>query len=179
MSGIRVRRLKLRGVSKDYEVGFLADGAVRPLSVIAGEISTGKTSVLELIDYCLGASRHPRHPEIQRQARSALLEVELSGETNVIERPRFSTEQLAYVHRCSMDDLSRPHAKDRRVIPVLANALDLPCDRLHPLGVDAVGLVAHERLAGELEQHPPEGGAPRIDRRGDLALGLGAHRPTL
>lgn len=116
MSGIRVRRLKLRGVSKDYEVGFLADGAVRPLSVIAGEISTGKTSVLELIDYCLGASRHPRHPEIQRQARAALLEVELSGEANVIERPLFSTEQLAYVHRCSMDDLSRPHAKDRRVI---------------------------------------------------------------
>ena len=63
MSGIRVRRLLLRGVSKDYEVGSLADGGVRPLSVIAGEISTGKTSVLELIDYHLGASRHPRHPD--------------------------------------------------------------------------------------------------------------------
>jgi hypothetical protein len=137
-------------VSKDYEVGFSADGAVRPLSVVAGEISTGKTSVLELIDYCLGASRHPRHPEIQRQARSGLLEVELSGEANVIERPLFSTEQLAYVHRCSMDDLDRPHAKERRVIdpPGAPNSLSML-------------LLEHCGLAGlSLKQAPTRADSP-------------------
>jgi hypothetical protein len=55
--GIRIRRLRLLGASRQYDVGFLADGRVRPLAVVAGPAMTGKTSVLECINYCFGADR--------------------------------------------------------------------------------------------------------------------------
>ena len=104
--GIRIRQLRLRGADRTYDVSFLySDGTVRPISVIAGEIATGKTSILELIDYCLGASTHPRHPEIERRARVALLEIEYGDSVAVIERPLGSYSK-AYVHHVSLDELS-------------------------------------------------------------------------
>lgn len=111
---LRIRRLRLVGVGKSYEVDLTTDGAVRPLSVIAGEISTGKTSVLEFVDYCLGAGGHPRHIEIERRVRSALLEVEVDGAVSVIERPTFATDQTATIHRCTIEELTEPHTMERR-----------------------------------------------------------------
>jgi len=67
--GIRIRRLRLHGDDRDYDVDFRApDDTVRPLSVLAGAFSTGKTTILEFVDYCLGANDHPRHPEITPKA---------------------------------------------------------------------------------------------------------------
>src|ERR1700741_2089191 len=79
--GIRMRRLRLHGADRTYDVDFRAatTDAPRPPSLIAGAFSTGKTTILEFIDYCLGASDHPRHPEITPKVRKATLEVELSG----------------------------------------------------------------------------------------------------
>jgi hypothetical protein len=85
--GIRVRRLRLAAADRTYDIDFRrTDGSVRALSVIAGAFSTGKTAVLEFIDYCLGAFDHPRHPEVMPRVRTAALEVDLSGATHVIER---------------------------------------------------------------------------------------------
>jgi len=84
--------------------------------MVAGEISTGKSSVLEFIDYCLGAGEHPSHPEIQRKVRAALLEVELGDSVTVIERPVFTTSSVATVHQCSLDGLSDPHTTIRKVL---------------------------------------------------------------
>ena len=110
---LRLRELRLIGIGRNYGVNLTADGQARPLSVIAGEISTGKSSVLEFIDYCLGSSRHPRHFEIERRVRSALLEIEVDGEISVIERPTFASDQFATVHRCALDQLGEPHATQR------------------------------------------------------------------
>jgi len=115
---IRIRRLRLIGVSQNYGVVFLDGDSPRRLSVVAGEISTGKTSVLEFVDYCLGASTHPKHQEVQRQVRSALLEVELSGEVAVIERALDGGSGVAFVHACRLEDIGTPHTKVMRpVIP--------------------------------------------------------------
>jgi hypothetical protein len=85
--GIRLRRLRLATADRTYDIDFRRpDGSVRALSVIAGAFSTGKTAVLEFIDYCLGAVDHPRHPEVMPRVRTAALEVDLSGATHVIER---------------------------------------------------------------------------------------------
>lgn len=104
MAGITVKTLKLRGIAKDYEYSF------RPgLNIISGPISTGKTSILEFIDYCFGANSHPEHIEIQKKARSALLETEINGETIVIERPLFTSERKATIHECSLLDIGIEH----------------------------------------------------------------------
>jgi hypothetical protein len=113
---IRIRHLRLTGVARNYDVSFVTSAGLRNLSVVAGEISTGKSSVLELIDFCLGASSHPRHHEIERQARTALLEVDLSGEVVVIERPLFAAHSAAFIHQCAITELDEPHAKLRRPI---------------------------------------------------------------
>jgi hypothetical protein len=113
---LRIRELRLLGLGRTYGVDFTRDGEPRPLSVIAGEISTGKTTVLEFVDYCLGSSRHPRHLEIERHVRAALLEVEIDGTVMVIERATFTTEQMATVHRCALSELDESHTMERRLL---------------------------------------------------------------
>lgn len=113
---LRIRTLQLVGLGRNYGVDFTEATHVRPLSVIAGEISTGKTTVLEFVDYCLGSSRHPRHLEIERRVRSALLEVEIDGQVIVIERATFTTEQIATVHRCALSQLDQAHTVERRIL---------------------------------------------------------------
>ena len=139
--GLRIRALRLIGAGREYEVDFTDDnGEIRPLAVIAGEISTGKTSVLEFIDYCLGASRHPRHIEIERRVRAALLEIEIDGELAVIERPVFTSDQSATVHRCSLEDLAEPHSIERRPLAPPGDPNSLSSFLLATAGLDGMKL---------------------------------------
>lgn len=95
---------------------FVAAGGddVRPLSLIAGEISTGKTTVLEFIDYCLGATSHPQHDEVMVNVRTAQLAVEIreslaegdqQGDATVaatryvLERPVGGASKRAWLYR--------------------------------------------------------------------------------
>lgn len=138
---LRLRSLRLIGVGRDYQVDFTdRDGNVRPLSVIAGEISTGKTSVLEFVDYCLGGSGHPKHIEIQRRVRGALLEVEIEGELAVIERRVFTSDQHALVHRCGLDDLGEPHATERRPLAPAGDPESLSTFLLSAIGLEGLKL---------------------------------------
>ncbi|WP_238017990.1 DNA recombination protein RecN [Dactylosporangium sp. AC04546] len=104
--GIRLRRLRLHGGDRTYDVDFRAsDDSPRPLSVLAGAFSTGKTTILEFVDYCLGASDHPRHPEIMPKVKAATLEVELSGSPYLVERTVGEPSMFAYVRPGRLDEL--------------------------------------------------------------------------
>ncbi|MFF6891300.1 AAA family ATPase [Streptomyces microflavus] len=76
--GLRIRGLRLLGYRKDYEIRFTEGDEWNSLSLITGEISTGKTTILEFIDYCLGGSNFPQHPEVVDSVRAAQLSVEAS-----------------------------------------------------------------------------------------------------
>ncbi|WP_433219253.1 DNA recombination protein RecN [Dactylosporangium sp. CS-047395] len=103
--GIRIRRLRLHGDDRNYDVDFRApDDTPRRLSVLAGAFSTGKTTILEFVDYCLGANDHPRHPEITPKVKSATLEVELSGSPYLIERAVGEPSMFAYVRAGRLDE---------------------------------------------------------------------------
>ncbi|SFW92043.1 hypothetical protein SAMN04489730_8347 [Amycolatopsis australiensis] len=117
--GIRVLRLRLKGVDRDYEVDFRISKSdvARSVSVIAGAFSTGKSSVLEFIAYCLGASHHPQHPEILRKVRSALLEVELSGQPHVIERAVGEPSTAAFVRPGRLGEIEIPPMEKRPIKP--------------------------------------------------------------
>ncbi|GIH15664.1 DNA recombination protein RecN [Rugosimonospora africana] len=116
--GIRLRRLRLHAEGRTYDVDFRGrDDSPRPLSVIAGAFSTGKTTILEFVDYCLGASDHPRHPEIMPKVRAATLEVELSGSPYLIERTVGEPSTFAYVRAGRLDEPGAAPAQRRPVRP--------------------------------------------------------------
>lgn len=85
--GIRIRRLRLIGVTRNYEVDFVSEtGTAEPCSIIAGRTNTGKTSVLRFIAYALGGSNYPTSPEVLRQVRSVVLEIQTPDGLFTIER---------------------------------------------------------------------------------------------
>ncbi|MFG3552737.1 hypothetical protein [Streptomyces sp. NPDC047725] len=148
LPGIRIRRLRLVGVSRNYDLDFTQDQRVRGLSVVAGAFSSGKTAVLEFIAYGLGGKRHPRHPEVLRKVRSCLLEVELSGEPHVIERPVGEPSKVAYIRRGTLDSppLSKPES--RTIEPAGA-----------PESLSAL-LLGHCKLEGVQLREAPSRGCP-------------------
>ncbi|MER5934683.1 DNA recombination protein RecN [Streptomyces sp. NPDC002054] len=117
LPGIRIRRLRLAGIDRSYDVDFTKDQRVHNLSVVAGAFSSGKTAVLEFIAYGLGAKKHPRHPEVLRKVRSCLLEVELSGEPYVIERSVGEPSKVAFVHRGTLDRPAPSRPESRPIDP--------------------------------------------------------------
>lgn len=108
---LRVRKLRLDGLNRSYGVSFLDDsGSIRPVSIISGEILTGKTSVLEFIGYCLGGKQFPQHLEIAQNVNLALLEVDIDGSTYVIERSCIGrASKHATIHSSDLDGLKSPH----------------------------------------------------------------------
>ncbi|WP_197048571.1 hypothetical protein [Streptosporangium roseum] len=139
--GIRIRKLRLHGTNRFYDVDFRErdSSAIRSLSVIAGAFSTGKTTVLEFIDYCLGGSDHPRHPEVMRKIRAATLEVELSGITHLIERTVGEPSTHAFVRQGHLDDGGGPPAERRPIRPP-GNADSLSSLLLAHCGLEGVEL---------------------------------------
>lgn len=103
---IHLTKMRLTGPTGDYGVDFDARGS--NLAVIAGQIFTGKTTILGFVDYCLGNDEHPTHPEIAKRARAVSLEIAVDGTSWTIERPIFSSEQLAWVHLGDIGDTKAP-----------------------------------------------------------------------
>lgn len=139
--GIRIRKLRLKGVDRLYEIDFTdSNDYTRALSVVAGAFSTGKTSVLEFIDYCLGAKNHPPHPEVRRKVRSASLEVTLSGVSHVIERAvGEQPSTFAFIRSGELGDIDVPPV-ERRVIKPPSDPHSLSSLLLSHCGLEGVEL---------------------------------------
>ena len=85
--GLRVRRLRLLGSVRSYAVDFRQDeSSWNACSIVAGPTNTGKTSVLRFIAYALGGSNYPAYPEVLRQVRSVMLEIECPDGIFTVER---------------------------------------------------------------------------------------------
>lgn len=81
---LKVNYLVLVGTQKDYIVEFKIG-----LNIIYGDSDTGKSSILSLINYCLGASSIDTYEEIEQKGQYCLLEVELLGKVYTIKRDIF------------------------------------------------------------------------------------------
>jgi DNA repair ATPase RecN len=101
---IKINQLRVKGVTKDYVTNFKGG-----LNIISGEISTGKTTILDLIDYCFGEEEPPRYPEIYRKANIAFLEIEIGEDKFTIERQMYSKRNIEQIHFCSMNEISSEH----------------------------------------------------------------------
>lgn len=111
--GIRVARLHLQGVTKPYVVDFRKAGQPRPVSLITGPVSTGKSSILEFIVYGLGGSAHPEHPEVLSQVTTCFLEIVQGSDTYVIQRSVGRPSTQATEYRGSLEDVLAGKAAGR------------------------------------------------------------------
>jgi hypothetical protein len=92
------------------------------------------------------------------------------------EHPRIVRGRAVHaLGRCSHAavDVPRPH-HDRDLYPAPVHLDDLAGDLLDPRQVEPVFLVAHQGLAGELEEHAPEDG-PLAARLDPVFLGPDGH----
>lgn len=95
-----INHLIIKGHRKDYFVPFQPG-----LNIIYGDSDTGKSSILNLVNYCLGANKLDLYSEIEIAGSFALLEVELRGKVYTIKRDIFNTKEEIEVFRSAYEDI--------------------------------------------------------------------------
>ena len=96
-----VNRLCVTGHRKNYIIPFKSG-----INIIYGDSDTGKSSILNLIDYCLGAKQVNLYDEIQLAGKEAFLEVVLTGEVYTIQRDIFDTKANIKVYKAPFADIT-------------------------------------------------------------------------
>ncbi|MCA1859333.1 hypothetical protein LE191_04320 [Janthinobacterium sp. HSC-3S05] len=99
-SSLIVKKLILVGHRKDYQISFESG-----VNIIYGDSATGKSSILELINYLLGSSKFVYDEEIGTSVKYAALEVELNTVTYTIKRDIFSTARPVEVYTSNFDSI--------------------------------------------------------------------------
>lgn len=88
-----LKRLVLEGFRKNYEIIFKSG-----LNVISGPTSTGKTTIMEMIDYCFGAEKHKYYLEIKNSCSKVSLEFSIDNESYLIKRTLFDFKKPAEIY---------------------------------------------------------------------------------
>ncbi|USK36472.1 hypothetical protein LIT25_27315 (plasmid) [Bacillus sp. F19] len=95
-----INRLVLVGHDKDYIVPFSAG-----INIIYGDSDTGKSSILNLINYLLGSSEVYMYDEIELKAKYALLEVSLNENIYTIKRNIFNSNEFIEVFKSNLEEI--------------------------------------------------------------------------
>lgn len=125
-----IESLTLIGTRKNYTINF-KEG----LNYISGHTSTGKTSILEMIDYALGAKKHKSYIEIGHACSQVELVFVLGNEKYKIIRQLFdfnaavivecwdsSKERFLFYNRFEIDSPSNPRSLSAFLIEKLGLA---------------------------------------------------------
>lgn len=97
-SYLRIERLILVGIRKNYIVRF-EEG----LNIIHGDSDTGKSSILEFINYLLGASKIELADEIITSISYAALEIIINDTPYTIVRDIYKPHDFIEVYLCSFE----------------------------------------------------------------------------
>lgn len=95
---MRILKLTLIGSRKNYMVKFKSG-----LNYISGHTSTGKTSVLEMIDYALGSKEHKSYIEIGQNCSAVELELTIGIEQFLFRRKLFSFTEPVIIEQWDND----------------------------------------------------------------------------
>lgn len=100
-SYLRIERLILVGFRKNYITSF-DDG----VNIIHGDSDTGKSSILEFINYLLGSSKIELADEIISSVKYASLEITINDDILTITRDIFKPNEFIEVYNCSFENIS-------------------------------------------------------------------------
>ncbi|EIV5418955.1 AAA family ATPase [Klebsiella aerogenes] len=101
-SYLNINSLILAGKRKNYVIPFY-----QGLNVIYGDSDTGKSSILEFINYLLGASSIDLADEIKTSVNYAALEIVINDTVFTIVRDIYDHKKSIEVYRCGFDDIKK------------------------------------------------------------------------
>lgn len=93
-----VRKLYIKGRNNNYVVNFNSG-----LNIIYGDSDTGKTSILNLIDYLLGGKKVDLYDELEYNAEECFLEVALNGKVFTIKRDIYNNKKYIDVYQAPFE----------------------------------------------------------------------------
>lgn len=101
-----INKLVLVGRQKSYCVNFDVG-----INIIHGDSDTGKSSILNLIDYLLGSKKIYMYDEIEQYGLYAMLEVSLNNEVYTIKRNIFNPKENIEVFSTELESINTifPH----------------------------------------------------------------------
>ncbi|MGK0272309.1 MAG: energy-coupling factor transporter ATP-binding protein EcfA2 [Cocleimonas sp.] len=105
-SSILINQLIVVGRQKNYTVNFNPG-----VNIIYGDSATGKSSILNLIDYLLGSKKFESYPEIEAAGRYAILDVTLNEDRYTIKRDIFDATKPIEVFPCEYGKIEEFSAK--------------------------------------------------------------------
>jgi hypothetical protein len=97
-----INLLVLVGHDKNYSVKFN-----NGINIIYGDSDTGKSSILNLIDYLLGASKVEMYDEIEKKVKYALLELSIENKIYTIKRDIFKPNDYIQVFKSTIDGMNK------------------------------------------------------------------------
>lgn len=100
---IIVENLKIKGVARDYEIPF-REG----INIIWGDVDSGKSSILSLIAYALGASNFDSYDEILEHGREIHLRVQLNDKHYIFQRSLLDVRQHILCHHDEISEYVAP-----------------------------------------------------------------------
>ncbi|MER2192609.1 MAG: hypothetical protein ABS951_16745 [Solibacillus sp.] len=102
-----INQLVLVGRQKSYYVSFN-----KGLNIIYGDSDTGKSSILNIIDYMLGGKKVDLYDEIEKHGKYALLELEINNVTFTIKRDIFDATKYIEVYKSEIDSMDDVFPKE-------------------------------------------------------------------
>ena len=100
---IIIDSLTIKGVTRDYAIPF-REG----INIIWGDVDSGKSSILSLIAYALGASNFDSYEEILEHGREVRLNVRLNEKNYVFQRSLLNTRQHVLCHHDEISEYVVP-----------------------------------------------------------------------
>ncbi|TVX77164.1 hypothetical protein FQP34_22335 [Peribacillus simplex] len=97
---LKINKLVLEGRDKNYVVEFH-----NGLNIIYGDSDTGKSSILNLVNYLLGSKNVYMYEELEIHGKEALLEVLLNDEIFTIKRNIFNSNDFIEVYPSSIENI--------------------------------------------------------------------------
>ena len=104
---LQISKLILVGYRKNYEIKFNPG-----VNIVYGDSDTGKSSILEFINYLLGSSGIELADEIISSVDHAVLEIKVNESTYTIKRDIYNKSELIDVYESSFEESSN-HIPDR------------------------------------------------------------------
>ncbi|MFL7025453.1 hypothetical protein BCS58_14325 [Enterovibrio norvegicus] len=132
---IILEKLKIIGVDKNYEIKF-REG----INVIWGDVDCGKSSILNIISYCLGASSIDTYDELDAKARSCQVFARFNGVRYIFERDLFDKDQYIKCHKEYLSEDKSP----RILSPSINKELDAPDGYISFFILDILGIPRTE-----------------------------------